>query len=163
MDFASSGYARDFFQGQVPQIIRSLKSIADSQEKLVELQMQGASNVKVSGGAASISVGVVYVCYEENSAELYNEAGGLNHMFVTADVKQALDWAKRSLSSAEGNNYLPISDDEMSQFLADVEKEQFASVWVYRNQDENAKENYGICVDSFDLSKTKDLLSSMFA
>ena len=103
------------------------------------------------------------LCYEENSAELYNEAGGLNHMFVTADVKQALDWAKRSLSSAEGTNYLPISDDEMSQFLADVGKEQFASVWVYRNQDENAKENYGICVDSFDLSKTKDLLSSMFA
>ena len=84
-------------------------------------------------------------------------------MFVTADVKQALDWAKRSLSSAEGNNYLPISDDEMSQFLTDVGKEQFASVWVYRNQNENAKENYGICVDSFDLSKTKDLLSSMFA
>ena len=163
MDFASSGYARDFFQGQVPQIIRSLKSIADSQEKLVALQMQGASNVQVSGGAGSTSVGVVYVCYEENSAELYNEAGGLNHMFVTADVKQALDWAKRSFSSAEGNNYLPISDDEMSQFLADVGKEQFASVWVYRNQDENAKENYGICVDSFDLSKTKDLLSSMFA
>ena len=163
MDFASSGYARDFFQGQVPQIIRSLQSIADSQEKLVALQMQGASNVQASSGTASVSVGVVYVCYEENSAELYNEAGGLNHMFVTADVKQALDWAKRSLSSAEGNNYLPISDDEMSQFLADVGKEQFASVWVYRNQDENAKENYGICVDSFDLSKTKDLLSSMFA
>ena len=163
MDFASSGYARDFFQGQVPQIIRSLQSIADSQEKLVALQTQGASNVQASSGAASVSVGVVYVCYEENSAELYNEAGGLNHMFVTADVKQALDWAKRSLSSAEGNNYLPISDDEMSQFLTDVGKEQFASVWVYRNQNENAKENYGICVDSFDLSKTKDLLSSMFA
>ena len=163
MDFASSGYARDFFQGQVPQIIRSLQSIADSQEKLVALQMQEASNVQASSGAASVSVGVVYVCYEENSAELYNEAGGLNHMFVTADVKQALDWAKRSLSSAEGNNYLPISDDEMSQFLTDVGKEQFASVWVYRNQNENAKENYGICVDSFDLSKTKDLLSSMFA
>ena len=163
MDFASSGYARDFFQGQVPQIIRSLQSIADSQEKLVALQMQEASNVQASSGAASVSVGVVYVCYEENSAELYNEAGGLNHMFVTADVKQALDWAKCSLSSAEGNNYLPISDDEMSQFLTDVGKEQFASVWVYRNQNENAKENYGICVDSFDLSKTKDLLSSMFA
>lgn len=162
MDFASSGYARDFFQGQVPQIILSLKSIADSQEKLVALQMQGASNVQVSDGAASTS-GVVYVCYEENSAELYNEAGGVNHMFVTADVKQALDWAKRSLSSAEENNYLPISDDEMSQFLADVGKEQYASVWVYRNQDEDAKENYGICVDSFDLSKTKDLLNSMFA
>lgn len=45
MDFASSAYARDFFQGQIPQIIRSLKSIADSQQKLVELQMQQSSSV----------------------------------------------------------------------------------------------------------------------
>ena len=162
MDFASSGYARDFFQGQVPQIIRSLKSIADSQQKLVELQMQEKNGTEISASETD-NVGTIYVCYEENSAELYSEAGNLNHMFVTMDVNLALDWAKRSLSSAEGNNYLPISDDEMRQFLADVGKEQFSSVWVYRNQDENAKENYGICVDSFDASKAKDLLSSMFA
>lgn len=163
MDFASSGYARDFFQGQVPQIIRSLKSIADSQQKLVELQMQGTTNTMASESPAAPSISIIYVCYEENSAELYGEAGGLNHMFVTDAEEVALDWAKRSLASAEENNYLPISDDEMKQFLSCVGKEQFASVWVYRNQDENAKEHYGICVDRFELSKSKDLLSSMFA
>ena len=92
----------------------------------------------------------------------YNDAGNINHMFVTADVTQALDWAKRSLSSAETNNYLPITDDEMIQFISEIGREQYVSVWVYRNQDENAKENYGICVDSFDLSKSADLLSSIF-
>ena len=163
MDFANSGYARDFFQGQVPQIIHSLKSIADSQQKLVELQMQGATNSNARKNSAVSGDGIIFVCYEENCAELFDEAGALNHMFVTADANQARDWAKRSLASAEGNNYLPVSDDEMKQFFADVGMEPFASVWVYRNQNENAKENFGICVDSFDLSKTKDLLSSMFA
>ena len=72
--------------------------------------------------------GVIYVCYEENSTELYNDAGNLNHMFVTADVAQALDWAKRSLSNAEANNYLPITDDEMKQFISEIGMEQYASV-----------------------------------
>lgn len=163
MDFANSGYARDFFQGQVPQIIHSLKSIADSQQKLVELQTQCSTNINTQRSSTVSSQGIIFVCYEENCAELFDEAGALNHMFVTADADQARDWAKRSLASAEGNNYLPVSDDEMKQFFADVGMEPFASVWVYRNQNENAKESYGICVDSFDLSKSKDLLSSMFA
>lgn len=163
MDFANSGYARDFFQGQVPQIIHSLKSIADSQQKLVELQMQGVSNINTHKSSAASSKGIIFVCYEENCAELFDEAGALNHMFVTVDANQARDWAKRSLASAERNNYLPVSDEETQQFFADLGIEPYASVWVYRNQNENAKESYGICVDSFDLSKSKDLLSSMFA
>lgn len=167
MDFASSGYARDFFQGQVPQIIRSLKSIADSQQKLVELQMQQNSSVDkpVDNPVVPTEVtaeGTIYVCYEENSAALYADAGNINHMFVTADVAQA-DWAKRSLSNAEANNYLPITDDEMKQFVSEIGREQYASVWVYRNQDENVKENYGICVDYFDMSKSAELLISVFA
>lgn len=83
-------------------------------------------------------------------------------MFVTVDVTQALDWAKRSLSNAETNNCLPITDDEMKQFISEIGREQYASIWVYRNQDEKEKENYGICVDSFDLSKSVELLDSIF-
>ncbi len=150
-----------FFQGQVPQIIRSFRSIAANQEKLVELQMQGATDGETEASKA-VTAGVVYVCYEENSVELYGEAGNINHMYVTADVSQAVDWAKQSLSSAERNNYPPINDDEMKQFLAYVGREQFSSVWVYRNQDEDVKENYAICVSSFDLPKSADVLSFMF-
>ena len=163
MDFADSVYARDFFQGQIPQIVRALKQIADGQEKLIELQMQGKKNDKTLAKIEEITAGVIYVCYEENSTELYNDAGNINHMFVTADVAQALDWAKRSLSIAKTNNYLPITDGEMKQFISEIGREQYASVWVYRNQDENAKENYGICVDCFELSKSAELLTSVFA
>lgn len=90
MDFASSGYARDFFQGQVPQIIRSLKSIADSQQKLVELQMQSSTSSSAAVSTVAKDVGVVYVCYEENCADLFDEAGAVNHMFVTVDADQVL-------------------------------------------------------------------------
>ena len=81
----------------------------------------------------------------------------------TADAEQAISWAKHSLSRAEENNYLPVDEGELQQFFDDAGKEQFASVWVYRDKNEFAKESYGICVDSFELSKSKDLLSSMFA
>lgn len=163
MDFASSGYARDFFQGQVPQIIRSLKSIADSQQKLVELQMQSPTGRSDAMSTGATGIDVVYVCYEENCADLFDEAGAVNHMFVTVDADQVLSWAKRSLSRAEENNYLPVDEGELKQFLDGAGKEHYASVWVYKNQDEFAKQSYGICVDRFDLAKSDDLLSSMFA
>lgn len=163
MDFASSGYARDFFQGQVPQIIRSLKSIADSQQKLVELQMKSATGTSTAVSTGTSNISVVNVCYEENCADLFDEAGAINHMFVTVDADQVLSWAKKSLSKAEENNYLPVDEGELKQFLDGAGKEQYASVWVYRNQDEFAKESYGICVDRFDLTKSDDLLSAMFA
>lgn len=163
MDFASSGYARDFFQGQVPQIIRSLKSIADSQQKLVELQMQSSTGRSDAMSIGATGIDVVYVCYEENCADLFDEAGAVNHMFVTVDADQVLSWAKKSLSRAEENNYLPVDEGELKQFLDGAGKEQYASVWVYKNQDEYAKQSYGICVDRFDLAKSDELLSSMFA
>lgn len=82
---------------------------------------------------------------------------------MTVDADQVLSWAKKSLSRAEENNYLPVDEGELKQFLDGAGKEQYASVWVYKNQDEFAKQSYGICVDRFDLAKSDDLLSSMFA
>lgn len=133
MDFASSGYARDFFQGQVPQIIRSLKSIAESQEKLIELQMQQNSSVDkpVDNPAVPTEVtaeGTIYVCYEENSAALYADAGNINHMFVTTDKKQMREWVSRSLQYAEKGNYHPIDEAEREQFLSEAGVERTASV-----------------------------------
>ena len=168
MDFASSGYARDFFQGQVPQIIRSLKSIADSQQKLVELQMQQNSSVdkpvdNPTVPAEATAEGTVYVCYEENSAALYAEAGNINHMFVTTDESQMREWVSKSLQYAENGKYYPINEWEKEQFLSEIGVERTASVWVYLGCREDARKNYGICVDCFELSKSAELLKSIFA
>ena len=116
MDFADSVYARDFFQGQIPQIIRSLKSIADSQEKLIELQMQNTTVDKPIEKSTVATKGTIYVCYEENSAALYADAGNINHMFVTTDEKQMREWVSRSLQYAEKGNYHPIDEAEREQF-----------------------------------------------
>lgn len=163
MDFASSGYARDFFQGQVPQIIRSLKSIAESQEKLIELQMQNTTVDKPIEKPTVATKGTIYVCYEENSTALYTEAGNINHMFVTTDEKQMREWVSRSLQYAEKGNYNPIDEAEREQFLSEAGVERTASVWVYFGRKEDAKENYGICVDCFELSKSAEMLTSVFA
>ena len=40
MSFENTQYARDYFQCQVPTIIRTLKQIAANQEKQIELQQQ---------------------------------------------------------------------------------------------------------------------------
>ncbi len=156
MDFADSIYARDFFQGQVPDIIRTLKRIADNQEKMME-----APNPAEKQGS-SVAIGTVYVCYEENSTALYSDAGNINHMFVTTDIGQARQWAVQSLKYAETGKYLPIDRAEKEQFLAEIGIEQFASVWVYLGRREDARENYGICVDSFDLSGSTERLVSLF-
>lgn len=79
--------------------------------------MQNTTSTTACESRAASSVATFFVCYEENYAEQFDEAG----------------------------------------------KEQYASVWVYLDKSEFAKESYGISVDSFDLSKSKNLLSSMFA
>lgn len=163
MDFANSGYARDYFQSQVPQIIRSLKSIAASQEKLVELQMQGVANGATITTPKAEASGMIYVCYEENSAALYAEAGNINHMFVTTDISQMREWVSKSLQYAENGKYYPIDESEKKDFLSDIGVQRSASVWVYLGCREDARENYGICVDSFDLSKAEEVLESIFA
>ena len=125
--------------------------------------MKSATGTSTAVSTGTSNISVVNVCYEENCADLFDEAGAINHMFVTVDADQVLSWAKKSLSKAEENNYLPVDEGELKQFLNGAGKEQYASVWVYRNQDEFAKESYGICVDRFDLIKSDDLLSAMFA
>ena len=83
-------------------------------------------------------------------------------MFVTTDVNQMREWVSKSLQYAENGKYYPINEWEKEQFLSEIGVERTTSVWVYLGCREDARENYGICVDRFDLSKSSDLLSSIF-
>lgn len=154
---------RAIFQRQIPQIVCSLKSIADSQEKLIELQMQNTTVAKPAEKPTVTAKGTIYVCYEENSTALYTDAVNINHMFVTTDEKQMREWVSKSLQYAENDSYHSIDKSEREQFLSEVGDERIASVWVYFGRKEESKENYGICVDCFDLSKSAELLESVFA
>lgn len=106
--------------------------------------------------------GTIYVCYEENSAALYADTGNINHMFVTTNVNQMREWVSKFLQYAENGKCFPINEWEKEQFLSEIGVERTTSVWVYLGCREDARENCGICVDSFDLSKLSDLLNSFF-
>ena len=104
----------------------------------------------------------VFICYEENSVALYSEAGNVNRMFATMDIDLAKEWAQRSIENAKANGYRSYSEQDYKDLMEHI-GEEFASVWVYRNGDTGAKENYGICVDTYILAQSRERLDQLFA
>ena len=157
MDFANTVYAKDLFEHQLPKLIKSLDRVADGLEKAGSpTRAMPASTIR------SGTVDTVYVCYEENSVALYPDAGNVNRMFATTDIELAKEWAKRSIENARTNDYLPYADEDYVEFMAGIGQE-FASVWVYRGGNDEASENYGICVDAYSLGESKEKLDQLFA
>ena len=149
---------KNFFESQLPSIVRNLQRIADCQEMTTGKKPK-EKTVAPSADAPS----VVFVCYEENSVSLYTEAGNINHLFVTADVELAKEWAERAFSEAEKNGFHPIEKTDKDLLFDNIGIDPYASVWVYKERKENARDNYGICVDFFELGNSKELLNSMFS
>ena len=157
MDFANTVYAKNLFEHQLPQLIKSLDRVADGLEKAGSSTRAMPVSTMLSG-----TVDTVYVCYEENSVALYPDAGNVNRMFATTDIELAREWAKRSIENARANDYLPYDDEDYAEFMAGIGQE-FASVWVYRGGNDKARENYGICVDTYSLGQSKEKLDQLFA
>lgn len=154
MGFENTQYAREFFQGQVPTMLKELKRIADNQEKQIELQYKALQ--------ANTQEQIVFVCREENSATLYPDAGNINQLFVTASRKEALDWAQRSVENARKNDFHPFSEEDLTSFYANFDQFKGSSVWVYKNRDGDSKENYGIVVNVIDLTQSSQYLRHLF-
>lgn len=145
------------FEHQLPQLIKTLNRVADNLEK-AEGTVKDTSAVLLSSGSAE----QVFICYEENSVALYSEAGNVNRMFATTDIYLAKEWAKRSIENAKANGYRFFSEQDYKDLMEHI-GEEFASVWVYRNGDTGAKENYGICVDTYILAQSRERLDQLFA
>lgn len=73
-------------------------------------------------------------------------------MYVTADPAQAKKWAELSLANASANSFYPVDDEAENMFNA-IGTEEYACTWVYKNKNESAGENYGICVNMYPFSK----------
>ncbi|MBR6051626.1 MAG: hypothetical protein IKP68_10570 [Clostridia bacterium] len=157
MDFANTVYARNLFEHQLPQLIKSLNRVADNLEKA-----EGTIKSPSASPLSSEPAEKVFICYEENSVALYPDAGNVNRMFATTDVELAKEWATRSIENAKANGYRPYSEEDYSE-LTDHIGEEFASVWVYRDGNTDAKENYGICVDTYILAQSRERLDQLFA
>ncbi len=158
MEFHDTMYGRRFFENQLPSLIRALNRIADNQEAGLFGKSMGQSS-KSNTGTESASK--IYVCYEENSLALYSEAGNISKPFVTSDEALARDWAKRSYELASDSGYHPIEEADYAELMDHI-GDTYASMWVFLGRRENSRENYGICVDCFDLSKSEETLERLF-
>lgn len=154
MDFVHTQYARDFFQGQVPTIIRTLKLIAANQEKQIELQQQALQMLSTPQR--------VYICREEISDTLYNSAGKDNHLFVTTNLGEALSWAQTAICIAKKREFHPYTPQDETDFYAKIADFKGSSIWVYKNKKDDVKENYGICIDVVDLTQNSQQLRQLF-
>ena len=157
MDFANTVYAKNLFEHQLPQLIKSLNRVADNLEKA-----EGTTKSPSASPLSSEPAETVFICYEENSVALYPDAGNVNKMFATSDIELAREWATRSIENAKANGYRPYSEEDYSD-LTDHIGEEFASVWVYRDGNTNSRENYGICVDAYSLTQGRERLDQLFA
>ena len=157
MDFANTVYAKNLFEHQLPQLIKSLNRVADNLEKA-----EGTTKSPSAYPLSSEPAETVFICYEENSVALYPDAGNVNRMFATSDIELAREWATRSIENAKANGYRPYSEEDYSD-LTDHIGEEFASVWVYRDGNTNSRENYGICVDAYSLTQGRERLDQLFA
>ncbi len=158
MEFHETGYGKRFFENQLPSLIRTLNRIADNQEAGLSAKSMESSS---RSSAAPDSTSKIYVCYEENSVALYSEAGNISKLFVTSDEALAREWAKRSYSLAASSGYHPIDEADYAELMDHI-GDNYASMWVYLGRRENGRENYGICVDCFDLSRSAEMLHSLF-
>lgn len=154
MSFENTQYARDYFQCQVPTIIRTLKQIAANQEKQIELQQQALQ--------AIVMPQKVFVCREENSAALYTDAGNINQLFVTTSPGEAISWAQKALCIAKKSDFHPYTPEDEGDFFAKIADFKGSSVWVYKSKKEDARENYGICIDVVDLTQSCQQLRHLF-
>lgn len=159
MDFINTKYAKIFFERQLPGLIRALNRIADNQEMALQEKGKAFSNANV---AEADSASKIYVCYEENSVALYSEVGNINKLFVTSDKTLAREWARRSYELADASGYHPIDEADYAELMDHI-GENYASMWVYLGGKENNRENYGICVDCFDLSISDETFKRLFS
>ena len=145
-------YGKDFFENKVPEVISELRRIADALEKS-EATPAIVDVVNSNTSKKGFLPKCIFVCYEENSVELYNDAGNVSNMYVTTDPVQAKKWSELSLEKAAANSFYLIDDDETENMFNAICTEDYAFTCVYKNNNESARENYGICVNMYPFSK----------
>lgn len=95
----------------------------------------------------------VYVCYHENSKELFNEVGGMSNLFVTADFGEVYKWFVRCIKEGEENEYAPLLDTDKLDILGGVFYGKEGRLALYNKQDESSPYNYELVVEVVDLNK----------
>lgn len=95
----------------------------------------------------------VYVCYHENSRELFNECGGMSDLFVTADFAEVYKWFLKCIKEGVENEYAPLLDTDKLDILGGIFNGKDGRLALYNKQDECSPLNYELVVEVVDLNK----------
>ncbi len=140
-------YGKEFFESQLPEMIGEMHRIGDALHlPLNAKNITVRKEPSVTESAGDVGASAFFICYEENSPALYNEAGNVEHLFVTKDMEGVLLWLDMAFRNAGKMGFRLIDSDEKNKLYAAVEIGGSESAWVYRNGDENALDYYAIKV-----------------
>ena len=96
-------YGKNFFEHQLPALIRAINRLADVDEKR-----------QAAEPAAVMKSNTVYVCYEENSHELAIEDGAVNELYVASSLDEVYRWVDKQQKNAEQNFYTVLNNEKVS-------------------------------------------------
>ena len=140
-------YGKEVFERQIPELIGELHRIGDVlNSSLKAKNIAVRRELPTNDAEGNVGVTAVFICYEENSPALYNEAGNVEHLFITKDMEDVLLWLDMAFRNAGKMGFHLIDRDERNKLYAAVETGNSESAWVYRNGDENAEDYYAIKV-----------------
>lgn len=136
LQFHETVWGKNFFEFQLPSLIKALTRIADNMERTA---LKVAKPTKV------------YICYHENSPELSIENPVIDEMTVA----DSLDGVKKILSdwidAGKANEYAPLNDSDKVEFFSDIVSGKDTELLLFHKQDGNSRLYYALAVKQSDL------------
>lgn len=134
LQFHETVYGKNFFEGQLPELIESISKTADALKRVNNI-LEKRNNI--------------YVCYMENSRDLSTENPVIDEMTVAWSERDVRKQIEKWLMEGKENRYLPAFPDEESEFYKAVRNGECAELPLYYDGNENSTWNYSLIVRHF--------------
>ena len=133
-------YGKVFFEKQRSELIGELRKMVKAMQTTVEKNSSIAEITNLSIPPLQRED----LCVPRGKCCIaFFRSGNINHMYGKTDHDMTVKWAKLALKSARRT----IEKEDEKNLFDMIGTEKYASVWTYRKKDENAKDNYGTCVN----------------
>ncbi len=134
LSFHETVRGRNFFEGQLPQLIKSLTRIADNLEK-------PSRGINASA--------TVYVCYHENSPEISIENPVVDQMCIAYSLEEVKKIVIGWIEEGKKGEYVPLDEYEQTGFFNDIMLGKNTALTLYHKKDENSRLYYSLTVKVF--------------
>ncbi len=142
LQFHETVRGRNFFEGQLPRLIKALEKMADSV----------GNNASVAATPTT-----VYVCYHENSPELSIDNPVVDQMTVAYSLEEVKKIVTGWLEEGKASEYVPLNDFEQVKFFNDIMTGRDTALPLYHKQDEKSRLYYSLTVkQTFGLAEEEE-------